>query len=141
MPLSGIFIKLQVIFFMHRIFKTRAFVSTMKKVGVSDAALAAAVAELVKGLHDGDLGGGVFKKRIALGGKGKRGSVRTLLATRARRHWFYLYGFKKNERADVSDQERAALKALAKDLLALDETELQIALQDGAIVEIEHGQA
>jgi hypothetical protein len=123
---------------MQRIFKTRTFLGVMKKVGVSDAALANAVVELARGLHDGDLGGGLFKKRIPLAGKGKRGSVRTLIATRAGRHWFYLYGFKKNERADVTDQERAALKALAKDLLALNELELQIALQDGAIMEIGH---
>ena len=126
---------------MQRIFKTRAFVSAMKKVRVSDAALVAAVAELAKGLHDGDLGGGVFKKRVALGGQGKRGSMRTLVATRAGRHWFYVYGFKKNVRANVTDQEQAALKLLAKNLLALSEAELQIALQDGVIREIDHGQA
>ena len=53
---------------------------------------------------------------------------------------FFLYGFKKNEREDITDQERAALKALAKDLLALSEAELQTALQDGAMREIKHGQ-
>ncbi len=37
------------------------------------------VEEMVKGLIDADLGGHVYKKRIALPGKGKSGSVRTLL--------------------------------------------------------------
>jgi hypothetical protein len=126
---------------MHRIFKTRAFISAMKKVGVSDQALVDAVSELAKGLHDGDLGGGVFKKRVAIPGKGKRGSARTIIATKQGRHWFYLYGFKKNERADLSEQERVALKNLAKDLLAMNEDALQKALQDGAISEIHHGQS
>ena len=124
---------------MARIFKTRAFVSALKKVGIADASLIDAVQELSQGLHDGDLGGGLYKKRIAMEGKGKRGSVRTLIATRAGERWFYLYGFKKNERADITQRELAALKALAKDLLALKEEELQIALRDGAILEIGHG--
>ncbi len=124
---------------MPRIFKTRAFVGALKKVGIADAVLMVAVRELSEGLHDGDLGGGLYKKRIAVDGKGKRGSVRTIVATRAGRHWFYLYGFKKNERADITQREQAALKMLAKDLLALDENALQIALQDGAIEEIGHG--
>jgi putative transcriptional regulator len=45
------------------------------------AALSNAVNEMANGLVDADLGGGVFKKRVALPGKGKRGGVRTLLAT------------------------------------------------------------
>ncbi len=124
---------------MARIFKTRAFVSALKKLGIADAALMLAVRELSEGLHDGDLGGGLYKKRIAVDGKGKRGSVRTIIATRAGRDWFYLYGFRKNERADITQREQVALKMLAKDLLALDEDALQIALRDRAIEEIAHG--
>lgn len=111
----------------------------MKKVGVSDAALADAVGELASGLHDGDLGGGVFKKRVALPGKGKRGSLRTVLATKAGVRWFYLFGFKKNERSNISEPELEALKALAEDLFALDAEDLRTAVQDGALTEIEHG--
>lgn len=124
---------------MTRFFKTRAFVSALKKVGIADAALMVALHELSKGLHDGDLGGGLYKKRIGVDGKGKRGSVRTLVATRAGRHWFYVYGFKKNERADITQREQAALKILSQNLLALDDEGLEIALQDGAIEEIGHG--
>ena len=124
---------------MIRIFKTRAFVTAFKKVDIADTLLVTAVQELSQGLHDGDLGGGLYKKRLAIGGKGKRGSVRTLVATRAGERWFYLYGFKKNERADITPREQAALKALAKDLLGLSQEELQVALRDGAILEIGHG--
>ncbi len=65
--------------------------------------------------------------------------MRTLVATRAGRHWFYVYEFKKNERADITQREQVALKILAKNLLALDDVGLEIALQDGAIEEIGHG--
>ena len=124
---------------MIRIFKTRTFVAAFKKVDIADTLLVTAVQELSQSLHDGDLGGGLYKKRLAVGGKGKRGSVRTIVATRAGERWFYLYGFKKNERADITPREQAALKALARDLLGLKEEELQTALRDGAIWEIDHG--
>ena len=54
----------------------------MRKTELTDAALCVAVEEMVDGLIDADLGGGVVKKRIGLSGRGKRGGVRTLVATR-----------------------------------------------------------
>ena len=64
----------------RRIFITRAFLRQNRKIGLNDAALCKAVSEIASGLHNGNLGNGVFKKRIALDGRGKRGSVRTLNA-------------------------------------------------------------
>jgi hypothetical protein len=43
---------------MIRIFKTRYFVSWMRKTDLADSVLCAAVAEMVVGLIDADLGGG-----------------------------------------------------------------------------------
>lgn len=60
---------------MRRVFKTRAFIRTMRKSGLTDGVLCAAVQEMIRGLVDADLGGGVLKKRIALAGRGKRGST------------------------------------------------------------------
>ena len=51
---------------MWRIFKTRYFVRWMRKTGLTDKALCAAVSEMEAGLIDADLGGGVVKKRVAL---------------------------------------------------------------------------
>jgi hypothetical protein len=47
--------------------------------GLDDQSLAAAVGEMEKGLVDARLGGQVYKKRVALAGRGKRGGARTLL--------------------------------------------------------------
>ena len=52
---------------MKRVFKTRYFTRWMRKTGLSDDALCAAVAEMAHGLVDADLGGGVFKKRVGAG--------------------------------------------------------------------------
>ena len=60
----------------YRIFKTRHFQRWMRKTDLLDEMLVNAVVEMANGLIDADLGGGVLKKRVALPGRGKRGSVR-----------------------------------------------------------------
>ena len=67
----------------------------MRKTELKDNALCAAVSEMRQGLIDADLGGGVVKKRVGLAGRGKRGGVRTLVATNRGNRWFFVYGFKK----------------------------------------------
>jgi hypothetical protein len=62
---------------MKRVFKTRHFSRWMRKTELTDSVLCAAVTEMVQGLIDADLGGGVVKKRIALAGRGKSGGART----------------------------------------------------------------
>lgn len=66
----------------------------MKKTGVANSDLYAAVSEMKQGLIDAELGRNVVKKRIALQGKGKRGGARTIVASNLSSHWFFLYGFK-----------------------------------------------
>jgi hypothetical protein len=66
------------------------------------AALCLAATEMSNGLIDADMGGGVRKKRVAMPGRGKSRSARTLLATNRARRWFFVFGFEKNERANVT---------------------------------------
>lgn len=90
------------------------------------------------GLIDADLGGGVVKKRVELVGRGKRGGARTLVATNKGNRWFFVFGFKKNERANISDDELEALQDLAADLLARNDAQLNQAISDGVLQEICH---
>lgn len=121
---------------MTRVFKTRYFQRWMRKTEVTDAALCKAVEEMTAGLIDADLGGGVVKKRVGLAGRGKRGGARTLVATNKGSHWFFVFGFEKNERANVSDEELEALQAVAADLLARTGQQLDEAVTDGTLQEI-----
>lgn len=105
---------------------------------MSDEALCQAVSEIRQGLVDADLGRGIIKKRIALPGHGKRGSTRTLLATNRNDRWIFIYGFEKNERANVSQNELEALKLLANDLLALTDSQISEAVKKGFILEVTH---
>ncbi len=118
------------------VMKTRHFNRWSKKAGLSDQALLAAVAEMIEGLIDADLGGGVFKKRIALPGQGKSGGTRTLLATNRNDRWFFVFGFEKNVRANVTAKELEALKMLADDLLALSPAQIDEAFESGALLEV-----
>lgn len=121
---------------MRHVFRTKTFTRWMRKTGLTDAALCAAVSEMSEGLIDADLGGSVLKKRISLPGQGKRGGARTLVATKMADRWFYLYGFSKNERVNISQDELRMLQEVAKDLLGFDERQLATALSSGEIVEI-----
>lgn len=123
---------------MRRVFKTRHFNRWMRKSDLTDEALCAAVHEMVAGLIDADLGGDVLKKRVALPGRGKRGGVRTLVATRKGRRWFFVFGFEKNERANVTPTELEALQILAGSLLSLTTAQLDTAVEEGTLQEICH---
>ena len=92
-----------------RIFKTKWFARWAYTEGVADAALLSAVEEMSRGLIDANLGGHVFKKRVGINGRGKRGGLRTLLAFRVGERAFFVFGFAKNERANVSDKGLVAL--------------------------------
>jgi hypothetical protein len=120
-----------------RVFKTRMFARWADKEGVSDAALLAAMDEISRGLIDANLGGHVFKKRVGIGGRGKSGGVRTLLALRVGDRAFFVFGFAKNERSNVSDKELETLKRLASQLLGYDARELREALSTGKLYEVE----
>lgn len=101
------------------------------------AGLLKAAAELNIGLWDANLGGEVFKKRVGLPGRGKRGGARTLLAFRRDEKIIFLYGFAKNQRESIKSSELRALKRLARELLNLGQTELDLALTHGELIEIE----
>lgn len=121
---------------MQRVFKTRHFTRWLRKTDLNDAALCEAVREMLSGLIDADLGGDVVKKRVALPGRGKRAGARTLVATRKARRWFFVFGFEKNERANISPTELDALQTLAGSLLGLTDMQLDQAVGDGALQEI-----
>jgi len=123
---------------MGRVFKTRHFARWMRKTTLADAALCRAVQEMADGLIDVDLGGDVVKKRVALPGRGKSAGARTIVATRKASRWFFVFGFEKNEMANVSPAELEALQALACELLALSGKQLETAVEDGALQEICH---
>ncbi len=123
---------------MRRVFKIRVFSRWMRKTDLTDQVLCAAIAEMERGLVDADLGGGIVKKRVALPGRGKSGSARTLIATNKSSRWFFVFGFEKDERANVNSKELEALQAAAADLLKLSAAQLDDHVARAALQEICH---
>lgn len=123
---------------MERVFKTRHFIRWMRKTELTDSALCSAVLEMRQGLIDADLGGSIVKKRVGLAGRGKRGGARTLIATNKGSRWFFVYGFEKNERANITDDELAALQDIAHELLTRTSQQLDKTTEDGSLQEICH---
>jgi len=119
-----------------RVFKTRYFSRWFRNVGLSDAALCQAVKEMEQGLIEANLGGGVVKKRLALPGRGKRGGARTLVSTNKDNRWFFLFGFRKNERANITFEELEGLREISRQLLAMASEQLGEAVRDGSLQEI-----
>ena len=120
-----------------RVFKNKVFHKWAVKEGLDHAALLAAVDEMERGLIDADLGGHILKKRVALAGRGKSSGVRTLLAYKVRNKAFFVYGFAKNARANISTDELKALKHLAKVLLGYSDKALTEAIKYGALIEVQ----
>jgi hypothetical protein len=91
---------------------------------------------MAAGLIDADLGGRVYKKRVPVPGRGKRGGARTLVGSNLGDRWFFLFGFEKNDRTNVDARELAAAQKIAAALLALDTTALGRAVVAEELLEI-----
>lgn len=119
-----------------RILKSKHFARFMKDTGITNADLLEAVRQAEQGLIDADLGGGLLKQRIARPNQGKSGGFRTILVFRADDRSVFLYGFAKNNRANISRDELKALKMLAAELLAYTAAQLEQAVRKGALLEV-----
>ncbi len=119
-----------------RIFKNKPFVRFARKAGLADAALRKAVSDAERGLIDADLGGGVIKQRIARTGGGKSGGFRTIVLFRAGERAFFVHGFAKSEQDNIGDDELAAFRMLATEMLGYGEAAIAAALAAGAIMEV-----
>jgi hypothetical protein len=125
---------------MKRVFKTKTFDRWARKV-ISDKLLCQAAAEIEQGLFEADLGAGVCKKRVAVAGQGKSGSVRTLVAKKHKGALFFLAGREKSSPgADFADREVVAAKVIAQALEGADTEKLNELVVAQILKEICHGE-
>ncbi len=120
----------------ERTFKTKWFSRFTRQQAIADADLCEAIARVRRGLIDADLGGGVVKQRIARPNEGRSGGFRSLVLFRVGYHAFFVYGFAKNQRDNISQEELKEFRALADEMLAFDDDQLQIALDAEKISEV-----
>jgi hypothetical protein len=124
-----------------RVFKGKQFSRWATGEAISDDDLCQAAAEAFAGQYDADLGGYLFKKRIARTDGGKSGGYRTILGFRKSdsKRIFFLYGFPKNVRANITTRERSALSANASALVDATDRQIDDLKVRGTIVEMECG--
>ena len=121
-----------------RIFKTRWFARFARKERIDDKVLIAAVREVEKGLNDGELGGGLIKKRVARAGEGKRGGYRTIIVHRAGSRSVFVYGFRKSAKANLSPVELDIYQELAQIYLHFSDADMAKALKEGEVEEVDY---
>jgi hypothetical protein len=121
-----------------RVFKTKLFARFARRERISDASLCDAIRRAERGLVDADLGGGVLKQRVARPGEGRSGGYRVLIAYRAKTRSVFLFGFAKNERDNIDDDELATLRDIAKGWLESNASAVARAVTDGLIQEVNY---
>ena len=121
-----------------RVFKTRLFDRWASREGVTDEALLTAVDEIERGLVDARLGGHLVKKRVAIGGRGKRAGVRTILAYKQGDRVFFLDGFAKKDKDNVSVDALRELKRRAVRWIGYNEAEIKYHIDNGRVMEVKN---
>ena len=122
-----------------RIFQTEWFVRFARKEKIEVARLREAIIRAERGNVDADLGGNLIKQRIARRGEGRSGGFRTLIAFHNQTRSIFLYGFAKNEKENIDEEELDSLKKLAIRLLSFSESELEQALTAKELIEVLYG--
>ncbi|MFY7925359.1 MAG: type II toxin-antitoxin system RelE/ParE family toxin [Aquidulcibacter sp.] len=110
-------------------FKTVWFAKAAKKARIDDDELWKAIEQARLGQAD-DLGGGVFKKRLA----GNR--YRSILLAKGGTFWVYSYLFAKKDRDNIDDGELKAFRDLAKIYAGMTESQVEAQIDDGHWIEI-----
>lgn len=123
-----------------RVFKNAWFERFARKQGITDESLLDAIKRAEQGLIDADLGAGVIKQRIARSGQGKSGGFRTIILYRTTERAFFIYGFAKSDRANITINEEVTFKKAAGYVLGLSEAHLKDLINKGHFSEVQNGE-
>ena len=121
-----------------RVYKIKGFARFQRRERITDKSLAEAVLGADRGLIDADLGGGLIKQRVARPGQGKSGGFRTLIAYRRGERAVLLFGFAKNERANIDDDELDEWRQVGRTYLELDDKGVEAAIAANELTELCH---
>ena len=119
-----------------RIFKNTWFNRFAGKEGITDSELKEVVVRLEKGQADADLGGNVYKIRVARSGEGKSGGFRVIVFFRSEDKTFFVYGFAKSAQGNIDKGELQAFKADSKVNLSLTDEQILERLRKRTLIEV-----
>ncbi|MEI8032077.1 MAG: type II toxin-antitoxin system RelE/ParE family toxin [Chlorobiaceae bacterium] len=121
------------------VFKNKWFNHWARREAIDDKALFNAAQEVAEGKVDADLGGCLFKKRLPKPGQGKRGGYRVLVGYKKHSvdRIIFLYAFAKNDKANISLREEAALSLATESFVSSTEEQLLKLLTTNSLWEVE----
>jgi hypothetical protein len=119
-----------------RIFKNKWFYRFCKKQDIKDKLLVELVKDIEAGHIDVDYGGSVIKQRLARKNQGKSGGYRCIILYRTEEKIFFVYGFAKKDKDNISDDEVYEFKELAEQLLNFSDFELDKLIELKSIIEV-----
>ncbi|GHU26077.1 addiction module toxin RelE [Spirochaetia bacterium] len=107
-----------------RVFKNRWFCRFAETESISDSELKAVIQQIDSGQSVSDLGGGVYKVRIARPGAGKSGGYRIIVFFKSGFRSFFVYGFAKSDRDNINQKQLQDFKTVAKTTFAYTDKQL-----------------
>ena len=119
-----------------RLFKNTWFNRFANKEGITDDELRETAYQLEAGQADADLGGGVYKVRVARSGEGKSGGYRVIVFFKSEERTFFIYGFAKSDRGNIDQGELRGFKVDAKINLSLTDEQVSDRLRKGTLIEV-----
>jgi len=119
-----------------RVFKNTWFTRFADKEGITDGELKEKVNQLEAGQADADLGGGVYKVRVARSGEGKSGGYRVIVFFKSEERLFYVYGFAKSAMGNIDSKQLKRYKKTAKVTLAYTDKQLDELVKTKWFIEI-----
>ena len=118
------------------IYKDKGFDRYARRQNISDGDLCEAIERAERGLIDADLGGGVIKQRIARPGEGRSGGFRTIVYYRTQTRAFFVFGFAKNARDNISADDLKAFRRAAQVALNLEDETLKSLIEKAELIEV-----
>ena len=118
-------------------FETRWFKKWSEKKGLMDDDLLDALERTIKGSGVVDLGGNVYKIRIAKNGQGRSGGFRTILIYKKGKRSLFIYGFEKNDQDNIDKGTLADYKKYATTFLDYTENDINRLVDNGTIFLLE----
>jgi hypothetical protein len=118
-------------------YKLKDFAKWAKKERVSDESLVDVVAEMSRGLLGDRLGANIYKKRIKIDGRGKRGGGRVIVLFKDKDVTLFLYGYLKNEQGNISENEERQLRIFANEFSKLSPVDRAKLRMEGKLITIE----
>ena len=116
---------------------TKWFRKWSRKANLSDERLLQSISDLEKGFSTADLGGHLYKIRVKRDDSGKRSGYRTIIAFRENDRAIFLYGFGKNEKGNIDKNELHYLKKLTRDLLSFSSSQVNKAIEEKVLFDLE----